>query len=211
MFSAIRESILAPPPPKPVKQQDHRSNTWAVLPQTAPIRYRLLTGYPQRAPKQMGWFTFYSLSSSQALLFHCLYPFPNKQPTFPLFFWTTDWLTLCTYLVVMIQLPRYFLSWSTVVFSHWFHFIIYCVLLFLTLLFYKHHQRTAWATSKPDLSQQCALAAQGPTASWGAPDPALLLGKGRGCPLCSAQPHLMHCVQVWVLQCKKDRKLFEST
>lgn len=83
MFSAIKERILAPPPTKPVKQQDHRSNTWAVLPQAAPIRYRLLTGYPQRASKQMGWFTFYSLFPPLKLF--CFTAFIHFQINSPLF------------------------------------------------------------------------------------------------------------------------------
>lgn len=42
------------------------------------------------------------------------------------------------------------------------------------------------------LSQQCALAAQRANLPWVASGPTLPLGKGKGCPLCSMQPHLQH-------------------
>ena len=38
----------------------------------------------------------------------------------------------------------------------------------------------------------------------------LLLGKVRGCPLCSVWPHFQHWVLVWAAQSKKDIKMFEN-
>lgn len=46
---------------------------------------------------------------------------------------------------------------------------------------------------KVNVSQQCALAAKGPTVPWGAPGPALPVGEGG--VVCSVQPHLQHWVQ----------------
>ena len=51
----------------------------------------------------------------------------------------------------------------------------------------------ALAGSKLYRSQQCALTPGGPTTHWGAPGPALPLGEGRGCPLCSALCGLISC------------------
>jgi len=63
---------------------------------------------------------------------------------------------------------------------------------------------------KPDVSQQCAIAA------W--KDNCILCcirkrggqqGEGSGCPplLCVLRPHLEYCVQVWHHQCEKDVEL----
>ena len=66
--------------------------------------------------------------------------------------------------------------------------------------------------SKLSMSQQCALAAKRPTVPW--VHQALHCSWSReGIVLfCSAlvQPHLECCVQVWVPQCIKDKKLLES-
>lgn len=170
-FPAIRESILAPPPTKLVRQQQgHRSNRWAVLPQAAPIRYRLLSGYLQSAPGRWAAspstpsFLLPSSSVSPPLSIskytaHSIFPFSSGLADF-----------ICiTYFVIMIWLPRCFLSWSTVVFNHWFPFIIYCVPLFLVWLSNKHHQRTGWAICMSDLSQQYDPAAPRANCTLGCP------------------------------------------
>lgn len=109
-----------PQPLKPVRHQhSHRSNRYAVLPQTALITNKLLNKYPPNSSKQMTCFTLYSLfPPSQALPFYYPQRLPNKQPSlFSLSSPALVLLTLYPYLLILIQLPWYFLLWSSVLFN----------------------------------------------------------------------------------------------
>lgn len=53
------------------------------------------------------------------------------------------------------------------------------------------------------------MAAKGPTASQGAPGPALSVCDGKEGLSCSVLPCLEHCMQVWAPQYKMDIKLPE--
>ena len=66
------------------------------------------------------------------------------------------------------------------------------------------------ADSKLNVSQQCAMAAEGANHTVGYSRPSTATGGGKELSVCAVWLHLQPWVQVWAPQYKKDIKLLEG-